>query len=1128
MRDDATEAQVRAADPRQSTWLAANAGSGKTRVLTDRVARLLLAGTEPQKVLCLTYTKAAASEMQNRLFQRLGKWAMREEAKLRQDLRDLGVEGAIDAPTLARARRLFARAIETPGGLKIQTIHSFCASLLRRFPLEAGVSPDFTELDERSAVLLRQEIVEELAAGADVGAVDALAGLQSGEDLTSLLGQISRFRDGFQGDLTRDAAADLFGLAAGVSGATLMADVFLGGEAELIAELLPLLAGSSANDVKAATALAALAFSPPDIASVVGLEGVFLYGKDAKAGPFTAKIGAFPTKGLAGGKAAPVMPRLEALMLRVEAARTKRLALAAMEKTLALHRFARAFLPRYSARKTARGVLDFDDLIVRAAELLSDRSVAAWVLYRLDGGIDHILVDEAQDTSPGQWRVIESLAEEFTAGHGARDRERRIFVVGDKKQSIYSFQGANLETFDTMRDRFAARHFGADAAFQRLDLLHSFRSSQAILQVVDRTFDARVTRGLGGSTEHIAFKSDLPGRVDLWQPIAAAEKPAHTEWDDPVDLLPDTHETVILAENIACEIKRMIRSGVQIPTKDDARPVHEGDFLILVRRRSALFQEIIRACKAAGLRIAGADRLRLGAELAVKDLTALLAFLATPEDDLSLAAVLRSPLFGWSEGALFDLAQGRADKTYLWQALRAQRETHAATLAVLDDLRRQADFMRPYDLIERILTRHDGRRKLLARLGAEAEDGIDAYLAEALTYEGADIPSLTGFLVWMQTGEIEVKRRLDSASKAIRVMTVHGAKGLESPIVILPDTAKRKDDHRGIILRSGDGPALWKTRAEDSPDTIAVEVARRVEKDREERLRLLYVAMTRAENWLIVCAAGDVGQGAESWFSLIDEAMEHVGAAKLPAEGLLWDFGAGKRHAWGNWPETLSAPEDVADTERTALPVWATVDAAPMAAVEKPMSPSGLGGAKALAGEAGLSEAAALARGTALHLLLQHLPTLPEGAWRKAATDLLDGMNIPDLAETETVIKEALRVLTAPDLAQLFQRDALAEVELVARLPELGGRMMQGTIDRLIVGPSRILAIDFKSNAVVPDRPDMVPDGILRQMGAYAAMLAQIYPEHEIDTAIVWTRTAQLMALPPNIVRAALAAYTLP
>jgi len=1130
MRDAASDRQVLAADPGQSTWLSANAGSGKTRVLIDRVARLLLAGTEPQRVLCLTYTNAAAAEMQNRLSARLGQWAMLPEGDLRAALRALGVEGGIAGDTLARARQLFARAIETPGGLKIQTIHSFCNALLRRFPLEARVSPGFRELDDRSAELMRGEIVEELAAGLDRGAVDALAAQVASEDLGRFLADLGRHGDAFAQPLDRDGALRLFGLPAGFGAEALRREVLLADDAGLLTALTALLLGGSANDLRDGQKLAALSLDGDAGALLGGLEAVLLYGSGAKR--FSARIGAFPTKGLAAGAAAPLMARIEALMARVEAARPRRIALAAAERTAAIHRFAGAFVPLYRARKSAHGWLDFDDLITFSARLLSDRAVAAWVLYRLDGGIDHILVDEAQDTSPAQWQVIERLAEEFTAGEGARGQGRTIFVVGDKKQSIYSFQGADLEAFDRMQGHFAAKFSAAGSALHRLALEHSFRSSDAVLRVVDLTFDDRVNRGLGGAPKHIAFHHDRPGRVDLWAALPKTDKVEPDNWYDPVDLLPEAHHMVALAEKIAAEIRRMIDSGVQIPDEGGARPLHEGDFLILVQRRSDLFEQIIRACKAEGLAIAGADRLKLGAELAVRDLAALMAFLATPEDDLSLAAALRSPLFGWSEAALYDLAQSRPGDAYLWAALRGREAEFPETLAILHDLRDSADFLRPFELIERVLIRHDGRRRLLARLGPEAEDGIDALLAQAMAYEQSEVPSLTGFLAWMDTGDTDVKRRLDTATRAVRVMTVHGAKGLESPIVILPDTAKRSVTPRAEILRVVDGDGadqvVWRTTSGESPELIASALAEMTAREAAERMRLLYVAMTRAESWLIVCAAGDTGTGDESWHALIDAAMDKAGAVTALPDGGAFDFGPGKRVEIGTWPADGAARGRQVDP-LPPLPDWA-VRRAPMSAeVPALLSPSGLGGAKALPGEAGLDEAAALRRGSALHLLLEHLPLWPEADWPGIAECLVlsieDG---PDPAGTEPLLAEARRILTTPSLAPLFAPGTLAEVELTATVPELGGRRLQGAIDRLLIATDHVLAVDYKSNAVVPATVAEVPEGILRQMGAYAAMLAQIYSGRRIETAILWTTDGRLMPLPRNIVRDALAATPIP
>ncbi|MEI4485425.1 double-strand break repair helicase AddA [Frigidibacter sp. MR17.14] len=1114
--DDASRRQLHAADPDASTWLSANAGSGKTRVLTDRVARLLMGGTEPERILCLTYTKAAASEMQNRLFKRLGGWAMLEDGALSAELSDLGI--AAQAPErLAEARRLFARAIETPGGLRIQTIHSFCAGLLRRFPLEAGVSPGFTEMDDRAAELLRTQIVEEMAAGEGRDAVDALARLSAQDDLSKLLAEICGNAPAFEPPLDAAALGALLGLPAGYDAAALGAEVLLGGEADWITAMLPPILGSGPNDQRVGAKLAGIDWAGPVPAILEALEGALLYASGDKKG--TAKTGKILTKGLMQGPCAPFLDRLDALTLRVEAARPRRLALIAAERSALLHRFAGAFLPRYHAAKAARAWVDFDDLITLTARLLSDRGLAQWVLFRLDGGIDHILVDEAQDTSPGQWQVIERLSEEFTAGVGASDRIRTIFVVGDKKQSIYSFQGADLAAFDRMRAHFAAKFAGIDATLREAALEHSFRSSGAVLRVVDEVFAPRPDAGIGGAPLHIAFHEGLPGRVDLWPPVAAPDEPGDEAWDDPVDQLPEAHQTVVLARRIARWIRTEIEAGTRIPTPKGPRPMQAGDVLILVQRRSELFAEIIAACKAEGLAIAGADRLKLAAELAVKDIRALLSFLATPEDDLSLAAVLRSPLFGWSEDALHRLAQPRPPRQYLWAALR-EAPQHAATLAVLTDLRDQADFLRPFELIERMLTRHGGRRRLIARLGSEAEDGIDELLTQALTFEVGNVPSLTGFLVWLEGGDVEVKRSPEGAGRSIRVMTVHGSKGLEAPVVILPDTIRREAQGDAAIL-TVEGHALWRAAGDEAPEPLALAKGALKARSMQERDRLLYVAMTRAESWLVVCGAGDP-KGEADWWRLVSDGLDRAGTETVSTpEGEI------RRHASGAWPDPVPAAVPDAAAAAPALPDWLSRPAAPPVAAERALSPSDLGGAKALAGvpEAALplDTEAAKRRGRQLHLLLEHLPGWggedpAEMAWRLLGQG--EDAAAPD--EAAALLAEAQRILAAPGMAPFLTPEALAEVEFTARLPELGDRLVHGAIDRLIVTPERIIALDYKSNAVVPATPAQVPDGILRQMGAYAAALGQIWPDRTVETAILWTASGLLMPLPPEIVREAL------
>ncbi|MCX7646225.1 MAG: double-strand break repair helicase AddA [Rhodobacteraceae bacterium] len=1152
----ASARQMLAADPRASVWVSANAGSGKTKVLTDRVARLLLGGAAPERILCLTYTKAAAAEMQNRLFRRLGAWAMLEDGALRAELEALGGPVPGGAAALRAARRLFARAIDAPGGLKIQTIHAFCAGLLRRFPLEAGVPPDFAEIDERARRLMIEEILDAMAEGPEAAAVEAVARHHTGESLADLADEVAARRQLFTAAKDRAAWWAAFGLPPDYDEATLLAEVFRGHERTYVDAILPWLDPQARNEKGARAALSAVGpIAPPRLDDLALFEVAGLTGAKATA-PFSAKTLSsaqpFPKKAIRE-KLGARLDGWDEFLARVEQGRARRVALLAARRALALQDFALPFLAAYEARKAARGALDFDDLILKAGALLARPDVAAWVLYRLDGGIDHVLVDEAQDTSPAQWEVVRLIAEEFTTGLGAREETpRSLFVVGDPKQSIYSFQGADPSGFGRMAKHFDARLAAVGGRLDRVELPVSFRSAPEILRVVDATFaDLEANRGLEGPTEHASAHPDLPGRVDLWPLVTREAKATPPAWDDPVDRVDPAHHDVVLARRIAAEIRRLCdpAGGETIPVRlrDEAtgawrvvrRRPEPGDFLVLVRRRSTLFAEVIRACKAEGLPIAGADRLRLGGELAVKDLAALLSFLATPEDDLSLAAALKSPLFGWDEDRLFRLAHGRDG--YLWEALRARRDADPPdprdreTLAVIDDLRAAADFLRPFELIERILTRHHGRQRLLARLGAEAEDGIDALIAQALAYERSEVPSLTGFLGWMETEDVEVKRQLSTATGVVRVMTVHGAKGLEAPVVILPVTRPPRDKgSRSAILAGGEAGALWWPKDQDADPKAAALAAEAARRREEEEQRLLYVALTRAECWLIVAGAGDVGKpddaGARGWHGMVARAMERVGAVAADTP-----CGPGRRLCdearWRGLPEV---PPPAREDAPAGLPQWAQVAPPPAAEPLAPISPSDLGGPKALPGEAGaldeadvFDEAAALARGTRLHLLFEHLPAHPPADRPALARRLLAATGASP-AEAEALAAEAARILEDPAFAEVFAPGSLAEVPFAAALPELGGRMVAGSIDRLAVSPERVLFADFKTNARVPAQPEEVPEGILRQMAAYAACLARIYPGRRVEGAILWTAAPSLMRLPAGLLTAALARATPP
>lgn len=1100
--DPATLAQVRAADPAQNTWVSANAGSGKTRVLTDRVARLLLHDTDPQRILCLTYTKAAAAEMQNRLFKRLGEWAMASDEKLREELCKLGEDPTfLSDEKLAQARTLFAAALETPGGLKIQTIHAFCDALLRRFPLEAGVAPQFNVLEDRQATQLRAQIVEQMASGEDVAAVDALAQYFTRMDTDDLTREIVQNRAGF---VAPPKLSD-FDVKEGVTIAQLHREI-IEPFGTIIAQFVKLMEAGSPNDVKAAAKLRPVLEGGTPNQEMRALESVFLNGKTAKAGPFSAKTN------IATAKTIPKTDPLYDLQLQIASAietrRAARLAINAYERTSALHVFAKAFLRAYDERKSFNALLDYDDLIHLSAKLLTQGAMAQWVLYRLDGGLDHILVDEAQDTSPAQWAVIDCLAREFTHGASANDRPRSLFVVGDEKQSIYSFQGADPVVFGEKKKEFSTLLGHIDQNLADRELLHSFRSARPVLDLVDTVFSGVAGTGMNRA-EHIAFHDKKPGRVDLWPFIAKEPAPDKEVWYRPVDLPAPNDPKRQLAKRIADNIQTLLESGQLIEVEGIRRPVSAGDILILVQGRSDLFHAILKELKSLGLPVAGADRLNVGEELAVRDILSLLQFAVMADDDLSLAEAMRSPLLGFSEAELFNVSYGR--KGTLWQSLRERTEFETA-LKILHDMRKQVDYLRPYELIERLLIKHKGRENLLARLGLEIEDGIDELLSQAMQYESLETPTLSGFLHWFVSGKVEIKRDIGEVDQ-IRIMTVHGAKGLEAPIVILPDTTRRPKPNSDQITLTND-LAIWRASGgEGSAQQNEAEALDKVN-DEAERMRLLYVAMTRAESWLIICGAGEEPKD-NSWYSLIAAAMADSGSVAAMFDGI----GEGlslQNDAWAELGQGVASVQS--STNLTAPPKWLNLSAPKTERPLQPIAPSSLAGAKALPNDDALPEEEAKRRGRHLHMLLEFMPNHPADTWDTFGHTLLRGQtDAPDESEASKLIVEAIALLKNPELQDIFfSPQSMAEVGITAPLAPLG-RDMMGYIDRLVVTDSTVLAVDFKSNAGIPATVQQTPKGILAQQGAYLLALQQIYPDHVIDIAVLWTRTGEIMSIPHNI-----------
>lgn len=1158
----ANENQSSAADPLKSVWVGASAGTGKTKVLIDRVLRLMLpragmppeSATRPDKILCLTFTKTAAAEMSNRIYKKLGDWAVMADEKLKEELLSLMGEKPSEE-TQHAARRLFARVLDTPGGLKIMTIHSFCQSVLKRFPIEAGLPPHFELMDEQSAIEYLERCLHDIIAEAKQDPSSNLAAAFSrlvlhvnAEDMKDLMSkimgkrsQLSRILCGHgdkEGDAKKTVAAVYkhLGLKPGDTEEDLLAaSGNIGAEEEkaLKEALRALLQGSVTDQKKAA------AMQP------------WLEQKDRRGTLYYAYRGAFFTqkgeivKSLATKKVQEISPDIVDVMYReaerLQAVHEKLRAVKLAGLNAALLAVASQMVGRYEQYKRSTDRLDFDDLIIKTCELLSEKDMVSWVLYKLDEGIDHILVDEAQDTSPYQWRVIEALSLEFFAGSGTRDTQRTLFVVGDEKQSIFSFQGAEPKKFFEMQSFFGEKVREVQDGWEVL-LEHSFRSTRAVLDIVDATFaDEAVRQGVvghaGREVRHVAWREGQAGMVELWPLVRPNIRDEAAAWQMPVEIEPGDNAASRLARKIAQTVQGWLESGEMLPSKN--RPVRAGDILVLVQSRGAIVELLMRALKEAGVEVAGIDRMTLTEEIAVMDLLALARFALLPRDDLVLATLLKSPLIGLDEDGLYALAHGRGNKS-LWDCLRDDRPEIAG---YLHEWVRKAGKATPYEFFAEALNTRcfaddvSGRRAFYGRLGTEIHDALDEFLNSSLHYEQSHTPSLQKFVEWFMRGETQIKREQEQHKfDQVRIMTVHASKGLQAPIVFLPDTAKKLHDHnRGRIRliwppeneQGEKGVPLWSPREEFDADIYARVRDDAREGQEQEYRRLLYVALTRAEDRLYVCGYQTKRKPPEDcWHSVVSRAFPKE-AAPLPfvVDGLPMTDEEGetlfaRRHAHAQEapPEKQKQEAEKADNAAPQpLPEWINAEPEQEPEPSIPLAPSKPGEDEpAVKGPLAGDEDYRYRRGIIVHQILEILPQLPEDRWEKA---LFAYLSRPALGMEEearkALAKEILAVLKHPEFAPIFGAGSRAEAPVTGIAG--ANKVLSGQMDRLLVTQDEVLVVDYKTNRPPPDKVENVHVAYLKQMAAYRAVMKSIYPGRPIKCALLWTDGPRLMPLPEKL-----------
>jgi len=1122
--------QAAAADPRVHAALSASAGTGKTHVLTARVLRLLLNGVAPESILCLTFTKAAAAEMANRIGDRLAKWVRLKDTELASDLLALGESN--DPRSRERARQLFARVLDCPGGLKIQTIHSFAQSLLAAFPAEAGITPGFQPIEGRAEQELVRRTLADMMASAEerddeqlirdvqclsrrlgeTGAVEYLEACARRQEALAALGRADSIEPTVRGlmNLPEESVEDYIADRCGDEG--------------FDCDLLRAVAdanrrwGAQTGIGHAEAIERWLALTPIErAAALTDLRKVVLTEKG------TPRVSAGQTRAEPHYEShAGRLANLIGDLLRIQNG-----ARLAAEIAAGL-RSGQAFATAYTQAKRAAGVADFNDLIEWTRQLLQEPGMGDWVRYKLDRQVDHVLVDEAQDTNAAQWEIIGHLVDEFFSGSSeSEERHRTLFMVGDLKQAIYGFQGTDPKRFEEARREFQQRAeelSGGDDSFdlfrrrarefRDLSIAASFRSAQPVLDVVDAVI-GKLGHEAFGLTEppprHRAHHGERSGTVELWQPFSVEESPDDSdEGEERWVSLRDRY----YARELADRIKRMIEDGPILAST--GRPLSAGDILVLVRSRGELASLIVARLFAAGVRVAGVDRLHLHEPLAVQDLIAAIKFAVQPNDDLSLACLLVSPLIGWDQDQLRDLAYGR--KGSLWREMRQRADAFQDAHKALSALLAMADYTTPSRFLETILSGPmQGRRKLYGRLGTEARDAIDELMNSALEFERNEIASLDRFLAWFSRGTVDVQRDPAQAADEVRVMTVHGAKGLEAPVVILADATAdpARLGRTPIALEFDVGPAkrtpLLRPRKSERDAPFEDSILAQEKRDLEEHWRLLYVALTRAADRLIVSGVmpkakkdGSDPRPANCWHRAVEQAMEDM--AVPGEEHVLLRYRAGE----GAAPKPRKQkPEGSA----VAVPQWALTPAPPEARPPRPLAPSAIAVDDEAAPPPSEAMRAAALRGTWIHQLLERLPALASDDRAAAAERWLQrSAGVAETALRSEIVEQVYGILCDGRFSALFGPNSLGEAPLAATLSD--GRVIAGTVDRLLVEEDCVSVIDFKTGKVPASDAD-IPNAHRAQMSAYAEALQVIFPGRLVSASLLYTAGPKLIELMP-------------
>tara|TARA_B100000676_G_C18079301_1_gene850064 strand:- start:244 stop:3657 length:3414 start_codon:yes stop_codon:yes gene_type:complete len=1130
-----TKNQTLASDPKSSVWLSASAGTGKTRVLVNRVLRLLLSGTQPEKILCLTFTKAAAAEMSIRLNNQLGIWETMPIQKLSQSITELtGTKP--NRETLVNAKNMLSIVLDSSEGIKTETIHGFCQSILRRFPIEAGISPEFKIADEqtqtelllsaKSKILSKARSEDDQDFSNSVAIISANASeLEFEKIIDEIIASRKRLEKCF---LHYKSFSNIFdALSKKLQISSTDSEISLAREFSIVkySDLNKLLKTtkifSEGSKIEKNWAFKASLWLNCDSESRIQTAQNYARSFFTQSGTDLAY--------LPGKRFLNIHPDLAEIFYKEQNRAREFLekikSIRAFERAKAIIYLSSHMIEAYDIEKSKSGILDYNDQIHMTNNLLTDPKLALWVLYKLDGGTDHILVDEAQDVSQIQWDIIINLANEYFINTETTSTKKSIFVVGDEKQSIFSFQGADPLIMQSMQSHLSEKSKCAEFKWSEISLDLCFRSTVPIMELIHSTFNQPdILKGVTNKKKSIltqTVRKGESGLVEIWEKTQTRNKTtSNDKWSPPIHQETLEDPSAILASKIAKRISFWLTTPN--PKDNEAwlfshnRRLLPKDIMILVQQRSILVDYLVKALKTFDVPVAGVDRMVLLDQLAIMDLIAIANFVIFPKDDLNLANVLKSPFIGLSEEELFELAYDRGS-VKLWDRicdLSDEKEIFSQTKEYLNNVLLKGNTLPPYEFFSELLMFYDGKSKLIRRLGEEVDDPLNEFLKLAHEFQSDHPPSLQLFLSWIQAGKTEVKRDMERDSGKVRIMTVHGAKGLEAPVVFLAD-ATRKPAHRPKLLWLKDGVdcevPIWPGQKVNDPKAFLKERLNNFEKQKEEYRRLLYVAMTRAEDRLYICGIeGKKESIKESWYDIIYDGFKDlknrngysvgIGYTRFECPQIKDEFNE-------NYTEKLSQKFDnVPKVKFSSVQNISheTINPSSIAyKVNDQISPLEK------------TRRTARDRGKIVHKLLEFMPNESKTTREKTAFRWLNSISptIP-INDQKKMVKSVLRILDNPNFAYLFDSKSVSEVSLGALI---GSQYILGKIDRIIIKNDIVRIIDYKTDIEPPTDEKNISEKYLSQMAAYKIATAIALPEYSIECGLLFIENSELIWLSPEI-----------